>query len=212
MVVSPVSDQPTVVTDAANEVAAAAAGAIVITQQIPNTVPSDPQETAAAPLDASVWAAQRISRTVTLFYLIFVLITSLVLILYFWTIEKEHAFFLLPFLDSSNIIQVRPYLYAFLSAVCGGTVYCFQAYNWYFSRQFLDLTKNWTWYFTHPLLSGTYGAIFFALLNGHLLGIQVASGAASTIIGFSFLVGFGTKQVDTKIKETLNTLFGTPGR
>ncbi|MGB8956753.1 MAG: hypothetical protein WCC10_15355 [Tumebacillaceae bacterium] len=205
------SDQPTAVTDASEEVAAASAVAAIAPQIVPKGTASDPQETDTEPLNVDIWDAQRHLRAFTMDYLILVLLSSLFLILYLWSISPASTFSLLPFLDPSDIPQVRPYMYAFLSAGCGGTVYCFQAFNRYYSRQVLDLAKNWTWYLTHPLLSGTYGAIFFAMLNGHLLGIQVASGKASTIIGFSFLVGFGTKQVDAKIKDTLKTLFGTTG-
>lgn len=210
------SDQPTVVTDASEEVAAASAGVALTAQPMPTNADSDPQEQtvepSVEPLAVSIWAAQRHLRALTLDYLILVLLASLFLTVYLWSLGQERTFYLLPFLEPADIAHIRPYVYAFLSAVCGGTVYCFQAYNRYYSSHVLDLAKNWTWYFTHPLLSGTYGAIFFAMLNGHLLGIQVASGKASTIIGFSFLVGFGTKQVDAKIKDTLNTLFGTSGR
>jgi hypothetical protein len=202
MVVYPMSDEPTILTDASDEVAAASDSSALATQLIPMPATPNQQGTACCePLDENTWAAQRRGRLATLLYLIFSLIASLLLILYLWMMEQDPSF-----------SHVRSYLYAFLSAVCGGTVYCFQAYNRYFTRHVLDISKNWTWYITHPLLSGTYGAIFFALLNGHLLGIQVASDAASTIIGFSFLVGFGTKQVDAKIKDTLNALFGTSGR
>ena len=210
MVVATVSDQPTVVTDASEEVAAASARAALAPQNAAAAV-SEPQETVTDPLGATLWTAQRHLRVLTLDYLILVLLSSLFLILYLWSIHSERTFYLLPFLDSSDIAQVRPYMYAFLSAVSGGTVYCFQAYNRYYSSQALDLARNWTWYFTHPLLSGTYGAVFFAMVNGNLLGIQVTSGKASTIIGFSFLVGFGTKHVDAKIKDTLKTLFGSTG-
>ena len=212
MAVTPVSDQPTVVTDASEEVAAASAGAALAPQNVPLAAAvSEPQETVTEPLGATLWTAQRHLRVLTLDYLILILLSSLFFILYLWSIDSEDTFYLLPFLDPSDIARVRPYIYAFLSAVCGGTVYCFQAYNRYYSSQDLDLAKNWTWYFTHPLLSGTYGAIFFAMVNGNLLGIQVTSGKASTIIGFSFLVGFGTKHVDAKIKDTLKTLFGSTG-
>lgn len=134
-------------------------------------------------------------------YLLLMVVGAPMVILILWNDPKASA------LLHSQREQI--YIYSFLAGTCGGAVYAFRGFYRHHADNTLDLSRWWPWYVGRPWMSGVFTTMVIALLNAGILILQFNTTTDSAVVGLSFLVGFGFRQVEEKVRTTIDTLFAS---